>query len=70
MWQNFINGFLGLWVVLLGFLGLPASLSRILLVITGIIISVLSFWSTSAVSKAEAESSVYGADKNNSNKEV
>lgn len=70
MWQNWVNGILGLWVMLLGFLGFPAFLSRILLIITGIIIFVLSFWSTSAVSKAEAETPVYETDKNNSNEEI
>ena len=48
MWQNWVNGILGLWIILMGFLGLSASLSRILLIISGLVIAILSFWAASS----------------------
>ncbi|MCX6731773.1 MAG: hypothetical protein NTX55_02170 [Candidatus Parcubacteria bacterium] len=46
MWnwkKNWIVGVLGLWLVLLGLLGLPSSVQRILIIITGLIIAFISF---------------------------
>ena len=54
MWQNWVNGILGLWLILMGFLGLPASFSRVLLIITGIIVAILGFWAGSSGVKGES----------------
>jgi len=47
MWQNWLIGILGLWIILLPFLALPLKLQSALIVISGILISVLGFWSAS-----------------------
>ncbi|NOY35829.1 MAG: hypothetical protein GXP44_02835 [bacterium] len=44
MWRDWINGILGVWLIVLGFLGFPASVKAILVIATGIIIAFLSFW--------------------------
>ncbi len=44
MWQQWINGILGLWVIAIPFLGLSASAFMWTLAITGIAIAVLGFW--------------------------
>jgi len=43
MWQNIVNGILGLWIVALAFLGFSESLHRFLLIITGIFIALIAF---------------------------
>ncbi len=47
MWKNWVNGLLGLWVLVIPFLGIADSTLTTTLVITGIIIAVLGFWSAS-----------------------
>jgi positive regulator of sigma E activity len=42
MWQHWVNGILGLWIILMAFSGLSGN--KILLIITGLIIAILSFW--------------------------
>ena len=42
--MNWIIGILGIWVVVEPFLGFSVSWSRILLIITGLVIAVLGFW--------------------------
>ena len=54
MWQNWVNGILGLWVILMAFLGFSASMSRILLIISGLVIAVLGFWAASSGSSSES----------------
>lgn len=44
MWHNKLNGILGIWVITLAFLGFSDSLHRVLLIITGLVIAVFSFW--------------------------
>jgi len=44
MWKDWINGILGLWVVLLAFIGIPFNAKAILMIITGLAIAFLSFW--------------------------
>ncbi len=44
-----INGILGIWVVLLAFLGFSDSLKRFLMVITGITIAFVAFYSKSLI---------------------
>lgn len=44
MWQQWVNGILGLWVLLLPFIGLTDTTT---LVVTGIVIAVLGFWGAS-----------------------
>ena len=43
MWQNKLNGILGLWVIALAFLGFSVSMHRVLLVITGLLIATVAF---------------------------
>ncbi|MEK7162343.1 MAG: hypothetical protein AAB730_00610 [Patescibacteria group bacterium] len=47
MWQNWLLGILGLWVILMPFLALPSGLHRTLMIVTGIVVAVLGFWSAS-----------------------
>ncbi len=49
MWQAWINGILGLWVIVIPFVGATSTTT---LVITGIIIAILGFWA--AASKKSA----------------
>ena len=44
MWQNRLNGVLGLWVMALAFLAFSVSLHRFLLIITGFAITLIAFW--------------------------
>lgn len=55
MWQQWINGILGLWVILVPFLGLTTSALMWTLVVTGVVIAVLGFWGA-----AEAQSEERG----------
>ena len=48
MWQDWLNGILGLWVILLPFINLTDTTT---LVITGIVIAVLGFWAASMGNK-------------------
>ncbi len=44
MWQQWANGILGLWVILVPFLGFTAEVTMWVLVVTGVVIAVLGFW--------------------------
>jgi len=44
MWQKNFCGFLGIWVIALAFLAFSESLHRLLLVLTGLIITATAFW--------------------------
>lgn len=50
-WQNWVNGVLGLWIILMPFLGFGPGLQRMLMIISGIVIAVLAFWSASTKPK-------------------
>ncbi len=50
MWQNWLSGILGLWVILMPFLGLSENLARTVLIVTGVLIAVLGFWAASGSS--------------------
>jgi amino acid permease len=46
MWswkKNWVISVLGLWLILLGLLGFPSSVQKILTIITGLIIAFISF---------------------------
>ena len=43
MWQNIVNGLLGLWVIALAFLAFSVSMQRVLLVVTGLAITLVAF---------------------------
>lgn len=44
MWQQWVNGILGLWVIVVAFLGFTGSTLMWTLAITGIVVAVLGFW--------------------------
>ena len=44
MWQNKLNGILGLWIIVLAFLAFSESMHRILLVLTGLAITIIAFF--------------------------
>ena len=44
MWRNRINAILGVWLIVLGFLGFPSSVKAILVIVTGVVIASISFW--------------------------
>ncbi|MBI4114583.1 MAG: hypothetical protein HY445_01940 [Candidatus Niyogibacteria bacterium] len=48
MWKNWLLGILGLWIILLPFLGLNLTLARTLFIITGIAVAVLGFWAATS----------------------
>jgi len=41
MWQSWINGILGIWVIIIPFIG---ATNTTVLVITGVVIAILGFW--------------------------
>lgn len=47
MWKNWFLGFVGLWLVLLGFSGFPAKTLKILVIISGLAVAFFSFKSVS-----------------------
>jgi hypothetical protein len=44
MWQDWLNGILGIWVIVIAFLGLTGSSLEWTLVVTGVVVAVLGFW--------------------------
>lgn len=44
MWQDWINGILGLWLIVLSFLGFTGTTLMWMLVVTGVIVAILGFW--------------------------
>ena len=56
MWQNWVNGVLGLWVILMPFLALPPSSHKWLMVLSGVVIAVLAFWT--AVGEGKSSSGI------------
>ena len=44
MWQDWINGILGIWVIVIAFLGLTGSAFTWTVVVTGVVIAILGFW--------------------------
>ncbi|MCI0619584.1 SPW repeat protein [Candidatus Wolfebacteria bacterium] len=52
MWQNWVNGILGLWILISPFVGLEGSNMTTNLVIVGIVVAVLGFWSAAAGKKS------------------
>lgn len=44
MWQQWTNGVLGLWVMLVPFLGLSTNASLGTYLVTGLVIAILGFW--------------------------
>jgi hypothetical protein len=44
MWQDWINGLLGIWVIISPYLGMSESGLKSNLVITGIVIVILAVW--------------------------
>lgn len=47
MWKQWVNGVLGLWVILMPYVLPPGSAHQISMVVSGIVIAVLAFWSVS-----------------------
>lgn len=70
MWQNWVNGILGLWVILMNFLGFPATISKIILILTGLVIAVLAFWSASVGPKSERTDTAPGLGEKGSNETI
>ena len=56
MWQNWVNGVLGLWIILMPFLGLDPSLHKYLMIATGLVVAVLAFWTAMAEGKSGGSS--------------
>jgi hypothetical protein len=53
MWQDWLNGIFGLWIVVLAFLDISKGTLTWALVITGFAIAILSFW-TAAFERPDA----------------
>jgi hypothetical protein len=57
MWQQWTNGILGLWVVIVPFLGLTGQQNAWTLVVTGLVVAILGFWgATEHASMTEIDS--------------
>lgn len=55
MWQHWINALLGLWVVVIAFLGLGGTTLMWTLVITGVVIAVLALWGSMGASSSSEQ---------------
>ena len=55
MWKHWVNGILGLLIVLLPYLGLTSIIEKFVLVVTRVIIAILAFWSLSEGKMAKAK---------------
>lgn len=44
MGKNWFLGVMGLWLVILGLLGLPSGVQKVLIIISGVVITLVSFW--------------------------
>lgn len=44
MWQQWVNGILGIWVIITPYLNFSSSALTSVLVITGILIAIFGFW--------------------------
>ena len=53
MWQHWVNAILGLWVIVVSFLGMSGSGLMWTLSITGIVIAVLALWGAMGESSSE-----------------
>jgi len=49
MWQQWINGLLGLWTIIAAWVYVSPGSGRTLLIITGLIVAILAFWGGSIV---------------------
>ena len=47
MWQQWINGILGIWTIIAAWTYMAAGTGRTVLIITGIVVAILAFWSAS-----------------------
>ncbi|HYV33293.1 MAG TPA: SPW repeat protein [Candidatus Limnocylindria bacterium] len=43
-WSEWLNGILGLWVILASYLYVPSGGARVVMFVTGLVIAVLGFW--------------------------
>ncbi len=57
MWQDWVNGVLGLWVILMPFLNFTPNQTKTLTIVTGVVIAVLAFWSASAKGRSSGMAS-------------
>lgn len=48
MWQQWVNTLLGIWIIVLAFLGLTGSTLMWTLIVTGVIVAVLGLWSAAS----------------------
>ena len=70
MWKDWINGILGIFIVILAFLGFPSSIKAVLMIAIGLIIAFLSFWKgASARVKKEISASFEEREPKNENEE-
>ena len=43
-WSEWVNGIMGLWVMLASYMYIPSGGDRVLMLITGLAVAVLGFW--------------------------
>jgi hypothetical protein len=55
MWQQWVNGILGLWIIAVPFMGLASDTLMWTLVVTGIAAAGLAFWSAAETSEGMIE---------------
>lgn len=44
MWQQWLNGILGIWTIIAGYMYAPSGTGRTLLIVTGVVVAILGFW--------------------------
>ncbi len=56
MWQQWINGILGLWVLIASYLYVPSGGDRVAMLITGIVVALLGFWGAASSNESQSSS--------------
>jgi len=60
MWQHWVNALLGLWIIVLAFLGMSGGTLTWTLVITGLVVAVLALWGAYGTSDSREEDKMMG----------
>ena len=57
MWQQWLNGILGIWVAIASWSYMASGTGRTLLIITGVIVAILGFW---GAAMSSSDTTTYG----------
>ena len=61
MWQQWINGLLGIWTIIAAWAYMTPGTGRTLLIVTGIVVAILAFWGGSVATTYPSSNRPHGA---------